>query len=237
MMKTILTSELSVRTTTDTEKIPFATVVAISSSEGRGELTVRVELSGVHGREEKAFLLPLEMIEDIELSLKNIPYEIDEDMLDSLVLCDAVAHALYRAYEIIAYGACSYNKLAKKLREKGVEKEAAERAIEIVKDKGYIDENDLAERACELCLKKYWGRSRILRKLREDGYCDESIEHALEFLESVDFSKQCASLIEKRYMEIPADRYEMQKMLASISRFGYTGSEIREAIKICNSIK
>lgn len=234
-MKTILTSELSKRATTDTERTPFASVISISSPEGRNEIMVRVKLESPHDREEKAYLVPLEMLDNVKISIKNVPYEIDEEMLDELCRCDATAHALHRAYGIIAYGACSYKKLERKLREKGVEKDIAELAIGIVKDKGYIDEDYLARRICELCLKKYWGRSRILRKLREDGYCEDAIDNALEFLCTVDFAEQCADLIEKKYIEIPADRYEMQKMLSSVARFGYSGSEIREAIRIFNS--
>ena len=234
-MKTILTSELSKRATTNTEKAPFASIISISSPEGRNEIMVRVALQSVYGREEKAYLLPLEMLDEVSISLKSVPYEIDEEMLDTLVRCDAVARALHRAYGIIAYGACSYRKLARKLREKGVESEIADMAIEIVKSKDYINEDYLAQRVCELCVKKYWGRSRIIRKLREDGYCEEAIDSAIEYLDTVDFSEQCAELIEKRYMLIPSDKYEMQKTFASIARYGYSGSEIKEAVKIYNS--
>ena len=233
-MKTILTSEHSARMTTDTNEIPFARVIGVGAREGAGELTVRVELRGDGGSEEKALLLPFELMDLIKIDRKNIPFEINEEMLDALVLYDATAHALHRAYGIISYGACSYSKLYRKLREKGVENDAAELAMNIVKDKGYIDENGLAERVCELALKKYWGRSRILRKLREDGYCEEAIEYAVEYLDEVNFAEQCAALIEKRYKKVPADRYEMQKMFASISRYGYSGSEIKEAVKIYN---
>ncbi len=233
-MKTILTSELS-RTTSDIEKIPFASVISVSALEGKSELLVSVLLESGYGREERSYLLPLDMLDDVGIRLKGMPYEISEETLDALVLSDAVAHALRRAYGIISYGACSYRKLERKLREKGVEREAAIKAVEIVKDKGYIDEEELARRLCELSIKKYWGRSRIIRKLREELYCDEAIASAAEYLDTVDFSLQCANLIEKRYMTIPSDRYEMQKMFASISRYGYSGSEISEAVKIFNS--
>ncbi len=234
-MKTILTSELSKRATTNTENTPFASVVSISAPEGRSELLIGVLLESTYGKEEKSYLVPLEMLDSVNIRLKDLPYEIGEETLDALVECDAVARALRRAYGIISYGACSYKKLARKLKEKGVERNISDIAIEIVKSKGYIDENDLALRTSELCLKKFWGRSRIIRKLREDGYCDEAIESALEYLDTVDFAEQCASLIEKRYMLIPTDKYEMQKTFASISRYGYSGAEIRDAIKIYNS--
>ena len=237
-MKMILTSELSRRATTDTEmqnSKPFASVIAISSPEGRSELSITVELSSAYGREEKRFLLPLEMMDSVRLSLKDLPYEIDEETLDALVVADAVAHALHRAYGMISYGACSYKKLWRKLREKGVEPDIAELTVDIVKGKGYIDEDELAIRTSELCIKKCWGRARIIRKLREDGYSEEAIESAIDYLSTVDFAEQCALLIEKKYMSIPSDRYDMQKMFASVARYGYSGSEIREAVRIYNS--
>ena len=234
-MKTILTSELSRRATTDTDKTPFASVVSISALEGRSELSVGVLLQSGYGREEKTFLLPLDLLQRDKISLKNIPYEIDSETLSYLENCHAVAYALRRAYGIISYGASSYKKLFYKLREKGVDRDVAEQTVEIIRSKGYIDEDDLACRVCELCLKKYWGRSRIIRKLREDGYCDEAIGSATDFLDSIDFAQQCAMLIEKRYMSIPSDQYEVQKMFASIARYGYSGSEIREAVRIYNN--
>ena len=237
-MKMILTSELSRRATTDRAEqanAPFASVIAVSSMEGRSELLVTVEFSSAYGSEKKKFILPTEMMDSVRLSFKNLPYEINEETLDALSTADAVAHALYRAYGMISYGACSYKKLWRKLREKGVESEIADLTVDIVKGKGYIDEDYLARRSAELCLKKYWGRSRILRKLREDGYSEDSVEVALEYLDTVDFAEQCASFIEKKYVSIPTDRYEMQKMLAAIARYGYSGSEIREAVRIYNS--
>ena len=233
-MRTILISEPS-RRTTDTDIKSFASVISVSAPEGRSELLVSVLLESGYGREEKEYLIPLDMLEEVGIRLKGMPYEIDGETLDALAFSDAVAYALRRAYGIISYGACSYKRLERKLREKGVDREAAARAIDIVKDKGYIDESELAIRLCELSLRKYWGRARILRKLREELYSDEAIDVATEYLDTVDFAEACAELIEKRYMSIPKDRYEMQKMFASISRYGYSGSEIREAVRLFNS--
>ncbi len=231
-MKTILTSELSRRATNNSESGGFATVISVSAPEGRSELLIGVRLESACGYEEKGYLVPLELLDSLNLRLADIPCLIDEVMLDGLCECDEIAHALHRAYGIISYGACSYRRLERKLFEKGVQHEIAKKAVEIVREKGYIDENYLALRACELCQKKFWGKSRILRKLRDDGYCDEAIEGALSHLDTVDFAEQCASLIEKRYLPLPSDRYEQQKIFASISRYGYSGSEIKEALKL-----
>ena len=78
-----------------------------------------------------------------------------------------------------------------------------------------------------------WLKAAVAWKaVEEEGYDEEAIDCAIEYLTDIDFAEQCALLIEKRYMKIPTDRYELQKMCASISRYGYNGSEIKGGIKI-----
>jgi hypothetical protein len=38
-------------------------------------------------------------------------------------------------------------------------------------------------------------------------------------------------MIQKHYGEIPTDRDELRRMFASLSRYGYSINEIREAVK------
>lgn len=209
-----------------------ASVVGLSSPEGRSEIIVYVEICGEHGSEKKSYLVPCERFDDVCLSPKSVPYVIDTDMLDLLESLDSLSHALHRAYAILAYGSCSHKKLMRKLTDKGVDREIAADAVAIVSEKGYIDENELAVRSCEICLDKYWGRGKILQKLREDGYCEEAIDCAQDYLSEIDFADRCAMLIEKRYLCVPSDKYEMQKMFASIARYGYSTSEIREGVRI-----
>lgn len=214
------------------EKSLDVRIVGLSSPEGRNEILAYAEICGQHGSEKKSFLIPSECFDEVEFLRSKLPCEIDIDTLEQLTRLDALAHALHRAYSILAYGSCSHKKLMRKLIEKGIDREISSQAVAIISDKGYIDENDLAIRLCEVCLKKYWGRSKIIQKLREEGYDEESVDCAIEYLSEIDFSEQCALLIEKRYMKIPSDRYELQKMCASISRYGYSGSEIKGGIKM-----
>ena len=232
MMKTSSTSELLKMMSNENEKSLDARIVGLSSPEGRNEILVYVEICGAHGNEKKSYLVPMERFDSVMLSPKRVPYAIDTDTLECLEGLDALASALHRAYGILAYGSCSHKKLCRKLIEKGIDREIAAEAVAIVSDKGYIDENSLAIRLCELCLKKYWGKSKIIQKLREEGYDEEAVDCAIEYLSEIDFSEQCALLIQKRYLKVPSDRYEMQKMCASISRYGYNGSEIKGGIQI-----
>lgn len=214
------------------EKSLDARIVGLSSPEGRNEILAYAEIYGQHGNEKKSFLIPAESFDEVDFLHTKLPCEIDIDTLEQLTRLDALAHALHRAYSILAYGSCSHKKLQRKLIEKGIDRDVSAQVVAIISDKGYIDENDLAIRVCEVCLKKYWGRSKIIQKLREEGYDEEALDCAIEYLSEIDFSEQCALLIEKRYMKIPSDRYELQKMCASISRYGYSGSEIKGGIKI-----
>lgn len=231
-MTTSSTSELLKMMSKTQEKSLDARIVGLSSPEGRNEILAYAEISGGHGSEKKSFLIPAECFDEVDFLRCKLPYQIDVDTLEQLIRLDALAHALHRAYSILAYGSCSHKKLMRKLVEKGIERDISSQAVAIISDKGYIDENDLAIRVCEVCLKKYWGKSKIIQKLREEGYDEEAIDSAIEYLTDIDFAEQCAMLIQKRYMKIPTDRYELQKMCASISRYGYNGSEIKGGIKI-----
>ena len=51
-------------------------------------------------------------------------------------------------------------------------------------------------------------------------------------LEDVDFSQNCAALIKKHYGEVPTDADENRRMIASLSRYGYSIGEIRDAIRL-----
>ena len=218
------------------EKSLDARIVGLSSPEGRNEILAYAEICGAHGSEKKSFLIPAECFDEVEFLGCKLPCEIDVETLEQLIHLDALANALHRAYGILAYGSCSHKKLMRKLIEKGIDRDISAEAVAIINEKGFIDENGLAIRVCEVCLKKFWGKSKIIQKLREEGYDEEAIDSAVEYLSDIDFSEQCALLIQKRYMKIPTDKYELQKMCASISRYGYCGSEIKGGIKIFNEM-
>ena len=56
-------------------------------------------------------------------------------------------------------------------------------------------------------------------------------------LDDIDFSQHCAVLIQKHYGEVPTDVDEHRRMIASLSRYGYSIGEIREAIRLLREQK
>lgn len=194
----------------------------------RGDSTylVSVEVSNESGREVVEFVLLDELFEELMIEKGD---EAD-DILPSIDFYSSVTAAYSSAISSFAYVQSSLKALYRKLIIKGFSKEASREAIEIVRTRGFVDEHDIAFRRAELMVEKLWGRSRILKKLYEEGFPSKVIESVSESLDEVDFSGNCARAIEKKYSCIPEDRQERDKMYASLIRLGYSSSDIRRAM-------
>lgn len=194
----------------------------------RGDSTclLSVEVSNDSGRELVEFIL----IDELFLSLA---IEIGDDVGDLLSEIDfysQVTAAFSSACASFAYVPSSLKALYRKLIIKGFSKEASREAIEIVRERGFVDEEDIALRRAELMVEKLWGRGRILKKLYEEGFPSKVIEGVSDSLDEVDFAENCRRAIAKKYTPIPKERKERDKMYAALIRLGYSASDIREAI-------
>ena len=88
-----------------------------------------------------------------------------------------------------------------------------------------------AERAADIYLhRKYWGKRRIAAELAQRGYGAEVVQEALDAIPESEFRRALRLIIEKKYGTPPSDPGERQKMVLSLLRLGYSGSEIKEAI-------
>ena len=98
---------------------------------------------------------------------------------------------------------------------------------------GYLNENSDAIRETEICLSKLWGKKRIIAQLYAKGFSDDAVRSAADFLEDIDFIENCALLIKRNYMRqlnsALGDKNAMMKLVATLSRMGYSFSEIKEA--------
>lgn len=198
----------------------------------RGDSTVlvTVEVSNSSGQEGVEFILldELFLLLDIEIGA-----EVGEALSD-IDLYSQVTAAYSSALASFAYIPSSLRALYRKLIVKGFSKETSRAAIDIIRERGFVDEEDIAIRRAELMLEKLWGRSRILKKLCEEGFPGNVIERVSDSLDGVDFSESCKRVIEKKYTEIPEDRKERDKMYAALIRLGYSSSDIRKAISTLN---
>ena len=209
-------------------------LVSITSvrARGDGEVAVTFKLCSEENSSFDTFVVPASAVLELKLKVGDSSREI----YDEVCYREKLHIALKKSAYILGYGACSQRKLVQKLREKGIDQEIAEEAAAEMSAKGYLDDFSSAEREAERAVAKKWGARRIYAALYQKGYREEAIRHALYALEDsgVNFAANCAELIKTRYGELPDDPDGRRKMYASLSRYGYSSSEINLAIEILN---
>lgn len=155
--------------------------------------------------------------------------EISPEICDGLEKAEKRCKAYLRALNIVSFGANTARGLMIKLRRRGIGEEAATEAVNMLREKGYLREEEDLNREIERCIRKKWGSRRIIAHLHAKGYEDEVISLAQDIFSEVDFGELCLDLLGDKCDEIPKAPKERQKLIASLSRYGYSMSEIKYA--------
>lgn len=205
--------------------------VRLSSLSARedGKVSVSFELREGEHCQRESFLIPWGGVADLSLQVG----ECSEDCYEAVAEYAALEQAVEKGIRSIGYGTVSAGALCRKLTAKGVKPSVAREAVEQLKRRGYLDEGAEAIREAERCVEKLWGRRRIVATLQSKGYPSEVIRAAMESLEDggVDFSALCAERIQRKTGGVPTDLGERRKWTASLIRYGFSGAEIREAVR------
>lgn len=198
------------------------------SAAGEDEIAVSIEMRAADRSEKRRLVIPSEIY--IELGLAK--GECSRELYDTLEREAEIYTAYRRGLAILGYGACSKRMLTSKLISKGLDRSIAGIAVEKIESRGYIAEDASARREAERCAAKLWGESRIRAHLNSKGYGKDAVDDAMFSLEDagVDFEENCVRLVESKCKCIPTDKLAMQKLIASISRYGYSLSEVKNAI-------
>ncbi len=167
-----------------------------------------------------------ELLAKLDLHRGVIPREKLEEIEDAAQLSAAYTRAL----SILAYAANSPYALTLKLRRRGFDAEMAEQAVAMLLEKGYLKEEDDAQREALRCLTKGWGCRRIESYLRQRGYSADVTRVAMEHLIDVDDALRCADVALRKSPAPPADPKEKQKLIAYLLRQGYDMTDIRKAL-------
>ena len=156
--------------------------------------------------------------------------EISQSDFEEIEAASEICEAYLRAVNILSFGSNTAHTLILKLRRRGIDSDAAKEAVEMLRIKGYINEDGDLRREIERCLRKLWGSRRIMAHLHSKGYEDEALSAAEDELSEIDFGEICLELLESKCDEIPNDPKDRQKLIASLSRYGYSMSEIKYAL-------
>ena len=204
------------------------TVRALRAQHEGAEMLVQLLLENGEHQEQKSLVITTEQYCDLNLTRGPIDEETYEKIEEAAELC----RALRSGESLLSYGANSVQALTRKLVGKGYRRDVAAQAAERLAGYGLIDEVRDMQREVEKCLRKLWGSKRISAHLWSKGYATETMQGLSGLLEEIDFSQNCAALIQKHYGEVPTDADEHRRMIASLSRYGYSIGEIRQAIRI-----
>lgn len=204
-------------------------IITVRSLHAQGdgaEISVRLTLEQGEHREERRLTLSTEQYCELKPARGVISEELFDRMEEAATLCAAIRSG----ENLLSYGSNSVQMLTQKLMRRGYARDVAARAAEKLQGMGLIDEGSDLRRELEKCLRKLWGAKRIQSHLWSRGFGAQMMAELPELMAEIDFAKNCEALIRKHYVGIPTDTDEKRRMIASLSRYGYTITEIRAAM-------
>ena len=202
-------------------------IISLVSNDG-GLVKLRVLVENGAGSESVEFSLLDECVNELGLSIGDI----NGDIMPEIERSAEVTRAYLSACSSLAFADSSCRALERKLIQKGFARDIAEDAVGIVLSRELVNESNIVESRVRIFLQKRWGKMRIVAKLREEGFCDKAISHALNVLRDVDFAELCTEHLRRKYQVIPSDSREREKIYAALMRYGYASGEIRAAFKM-----
>ena len=200
------------------------------SARGEGRIAVLFEIGDGEHVQRETFLLSAVRVADLSLQVGECTAECYEAVEHSA----ALERAVHRGLSLLGYGAASPKALCRKLVGKGIDRELAAEAVDEICQTGYLNEDAQALREAERCASKLWGEKRIVAALYEKGYSRESVSKAMYGLEDegTDFVSLCAERIRSHMSPPPRDPVARKKWTATLCRYGFSMTEIRDALKI-----
>ncbi len=163
----------------------------------------------------------------------SIDTHLSAEDIAQLLAEDEVKKAITAALNLIAFRPRASGELQRKLREKGYPPEAAEAAINRMRDLGYLNDATFADRWIEN-RQEHRPRSRrmLTQELRQKGIDADTIEAALEeteideFGDALDLARKKASSMQD--LDTPTRH---RRLSGFLSRRGYGFDVIRKVLE------
>ena len=201
------------------------TLLSLCAVNDGASVALKLLLENGEQREEKRLLLSTEQY----CELKPRRGALTVEQYEQLEAAAQLHSAMQSGARLLAYGANTEDFLTKKLMRRGYGRAVAAEASARLKAKGLIDEDANLSREVEKCLRKLWGAGRIRAHLYGKGFDTEAISRLGDLLADVDLVVACVALIRKHYVRLPDDGEERRRLVAFLSRYGYSIGEIRSA--------
>ena len=205
-------------------------VISISAMSEGSEMLLTLVLSNDDGKRERRKLL-LFTEQYLELGVRRGSI-LDEETFEKIEEMSKICKAMRKGSDLLSYSASSRVRLAQRLRSKGIDKESASAAAQRLADMGAINEELDVERLVCTCLKKLWGKKRIYRELCAKGYDRDLVSAELSKIDDEIWVENCVACFNKKHKSFTRDPEVQKKIIASLVRYGYSFSEIKQALQI-----
>lgn len=201
----------------------------IIESVERSHAGITVTVCAAHNPEEKStFFMSGELWKETKCKTGDT---ISEATFEDIQNREVLSRAISRALKILSGSDQSALQLKKKLQSFEFPEDAIEKAVQYVVDHNYIDENRQTLHLAEYFVRhKFWGRKRIAAELLMRGYKKDAIIYATTQIMNTTYMKALHALMDRKYMMIESED-DKNKLFASLCRFGYSLSEINQAIR------
>lgn len=162
----------------------------------------------------------------------EIGSELDEDALAELAAEAQLKKAKEKAFALLSYKEYTQSELEQRLR-RHVDADAAEAAVERMRELGLVNDRDYAERYFrQLVERKGYGRLRVKQELRRKGIDAELIEELLAERADDDPTETIRAALHKKYPAAWDDEQVRRRAYAAMLRLGYTSAEVRRALEM-----
>lgn len=155
--------------------------------------------------------------------------EADEDLYDRLTAAQERTVTVREAAAILTSGDKSASAIIRKLTQKGRSREAAEYAVELLKKRGYLNEEDACRRIADALVRsKHYGRRRVRDYLISHGYDAKTAETAAQEIPDEEITDALTYHLTRKFRNYTdLSMAERKKATASLMRLGFTYQEIR----------
>ena len=154
--------------------------------------------------------------------------ELDEEAFAALRQSSTRGLERQKALELLSRRPHSRKELKDKLLRRGVGEDDAEDCIDWLCEHGFLDDGEYAGAVARHYTAKGYGAGRVKSELQRRGIPRELLDEALAAMpeDTSKIDKYIASRLRD-----PGDRDEVRKLSAALYRRGFSGEEIRSALR------
>ncbi len=157
---------------------------------------------------------------------------IDGEKFDAVVFAMKKTDAIKTGLKLLYYSQNTKRALKTKLVTRGFSRDVADEAVDFIEGHGYINEYDMAcALVDDMAKRRLYGSIRIKNELFSKGFAQDAMARALEDSD-IDYVDICADRIRRSGgAGIFEDSASRIKAVSSLTRYGFTLDEIKDAIK------